>query len=62
MPEGGKGGRERRWGWMTSGGGVGWDEWVARERVKMGVGDDLARGEWRKSHESGWSDAGVKSS
>jgi hypothetical protein len=47
---------------MTSGGGVGWDEWVARERVKMGVGDDLARGEWRKSHESGWSDAGVKSS
>ncbi|BGP37752.1 hypothetical protein JCM10449v2_001674 [Rhodotorula kratochvilovae] len=32
VPDGGRGGKERRWGWMDAKGGVRWEQWSERER------------------------------
>ncbi|GAA5954254.1 hypothetical protein JCM21900_005223 [Sporobolomyces salmonicolor] len=36
VPDGGKGGKERRWGWMGGGGGVEWEKWSDHERRREG--------------------------
>ncbi|GAA5863805.1 hypothetical protein JCM1840_005772 [Sporobolomyces johnsonii] len=36
VPDGGRGGRERRWGWMGRGGGVEWEKWSEYERRREG--------------------------
>lgn len=35
VPEGGRGARERKWGWMSGGGEVRWEEWSRREGVRF---------------------------
>ncbi|GJN88727.1 hypothetical protein Rhopal_001693-T1 [Rhodotorula paludigena] len=35
VPEGGRGAKERRWGWMDKTGGVAWDEFVRRETGRI---------------------------
>ncbi|CEQ39795.1 SPOSA6832_01343, partial [Sporobolomyces salmonicolor] len=36
VPDGGRGGKERRWGWMGWGGGVEWEKWSEYERRREG--------------------------